>query len=169
MLLRQLHIEASMIFILGPIIAARIGNWDSIKEDIKQTDQWEQMDFQWLRRLGRKLNPVLEIGRFNAGQKLNIIFTLVAGLLFTVSGIIIWQSPRFPQWVSENAVFLHDWLTWLVLAVWLGHVYLSVFHPSTRESLRRMTLGWVKGSWAKKHHRRWYTEVMEWAKASGKK
>ena len=160
LLLRQLHIEAAIIFTFGPILCARLGNCRAIKEDIIETDIWDKADFQWLRRLGRKSNRVLETGRFNAGQKLNTIFTLVAGLLFTISGIIIWQSPRFPQWLSENAVFLHDWLTWLAFAAWLGHIYFSAFHPSTRESLRGMTLGWVKGGWAEKHHRRWYSEIL---------
>lgn len=160
LLLRQIHIEAAIIFIFSPILAARLGNWGSVKEDIRQTDLWEQTDFQWLRILGRKSNQFLETGRFNAGQKLNSIFTLVTGLLFTISGVIMWQNPRFPQWLSENAVFLHDWLTWLALTAWLGHIYFSVFHPSTRESLRGMTLGWVKGDWAEKHHRRWYSEIL---------
>ncbi|MDO8636586.1 MAG: cytochrome b/b6 domain-containing protein, partial [Dehalococcoidia bacterium] len=144
LLFRQIHIEAAIIFIFGPIIVARLGNWGSVKEDIKQTDLGENTDFQWLRRIGRKLNPVLGIGRFNAGQKLNSIFTIVTGSLFLVTGVIMWQNPRFPQWFVENAIFLHDALTWLVLVVWLGHFYFAAFHPATRESLRGMTLGWVK-------------------------
>jgi len=160
LLFRQIHIEAAIIFIFGPIIVARLGNWRSLKEDIRQTDLWEKTDFQWLRRIGRKSNPVLGIGRFNAGQKLNSIFTLVAGLLFLATGVIMWQNPRFPQWLGENAIFLHDVLTWLVLVAWLGHLYFSAFHPATRESLRGMTLGWVKGDWANKHHNTWYAEMI---------
>ena len=168
LLLRQIHIEAAIIFIFGPIIVTRLGNWGSVKEDIRQTDLWEKSDFQWLRRMGRKSKPVLGIGRFNAGQKLNSIFTIVTGTLFLTTGVIMWQNPRFPQWFVENAIFLHDALTWLVLVVWLGHFYFSAFHPVTRESLRGMTLGWVKGDWAEKHHRKWYIDVMEWMNAREK-
>jgi formate dehydrogenase subunit gamma len=38
------------------------------------------------------------------------------------------------------------------------HLYLAVIHPSTRHSLRGMTLGDVREDWAREHHPKWVEE-----------
>lgn len=159
-LLREVHLWSAAVYVFGPLLVARLGNWRSVRADYREVDQWETGEFQWLRAFwSRRVGMPDGIGRFNPGQKLNTIFTGATGILFGVSGLVMWQGPRFPHWLTQNAILLHDGLTWLALAVWLGHVGLSLIH---RESLRGMALGWVKADWARKHHRRWYEEVMTW-------
>jgi cytochrome b subunit of formate dehydrogenase len=41
----------------------------------------------------------------------------------------------------------------------LGHLYLSLIHPTTRHSLNAITRGWVKEDWALQHHRKWTQEL----------
>ena len=41
-----------------------------------------------------------------------------------------------------------------------GHLYLAVIHPATRESLRGITTGSVRTSWARQHHRKWVDEQL---------
>jgi cytochrome b subunit of formate dehydrogenase len=40
----------------------------------------------------------------------------------------------------------------------LGHLYLALIYPATRESLRGITTGSVRRSWARQHHRKWVDE-----------
>ena len=57
-------------------------------------------------------------------------------------------APRRPLTV-------HDLLTFLSVALLVGHLYLALIHPSTRHALRGMTTGEVDEDWAKKHHAKW--------------
>lgn len=165
-LLRQLHLWLATVYFLGPTLVAALGNRQSTREEIEEIDRWEPEDWQWLRQAGRKRPTSQEIGRFNAGQKLNAIFTGAAGLLFAITGVIMWQGHRFPQWFTGNAIWLHDGLTWPALAVWLGHIYFGAIHPSTRHSLRGMTLGDVSAAWARDHHCLWYVDKVSDGKES---
>ena len=40
----------------------------------------------------------------------------------------------------------------------LGHLYLALLNPSSRHSLRGMTLGSVRRDWAARHHAKWERE-----------
>ncbi len=163
--IRQLHILVGVELVLGPILVAALGNLRAVWEDVKEVDTWDDDDFEWVKRtigIARQVfGERVPQGRFNAGQKLNSIFTAATLLGFLATGIIMWQFKRFPVWLVENANVLHDWLTIAVLLVWLGHVYLAVANPGTRESLRGITLGWVKAGWAQEHHRKWYERVVD--------
>jgi formate dehydrogenase subunit gamma len=41
----------------------------------------------------------------------------------------------------------------------LGHLYLALVHPTTRQALRGMTLGSVDAAWAERHHEKWAADV----------
>jgi cytochrome b subunit of formate dehydrogenase len=47
----------------------------------------------------------------------------------------------------------------LFMPVLLGHLYLALINPSTRESFRAITRGRVRRSWAARHHDAWLAEV----------
>ncbi len=49
----------------------------------------------------------------------------------------------------------------IMVAVIIGHIYLSVGHPASRPSFMGMTKGVVPESYAKAHHGRWYDELKE--------
>jgi hypothetical protein len=48
-----------------------------------------------------------------------------------------------------------DLLTLGSVGLLVGHLYLAVIHPTTRHSLRGMTLGDVREDWAHAHHPKW--------------
>jgi cytochrome b subunit of formate dehydrogenase len=52
------------------------------------------------------------------------------------------------------------------LWLFIGHLYLSVIHPTTRHALNGMTRGWVNESWARKHHGKWAAEAAPSASAA---
>jgi formate dehydrogenase subunit gamma len=44
---------------------------------------------------------------------------------------------------------------YLSIVIVVGHLYLSLIHPTTRHALRGMTVGTVREDWARKHHAKW--------------
>jgi hypothetical protein len=119
-------------------------------------DRWSADDARWL--LHPSVDPTPKTppqGKFNAGQKLNGIFTIYATFAFGLTGLILWQNRRFPYPVVTQANTIHTALAYIALAVFLGHLYLAVIHPATRHALRGMVWGRVSADWAQHHHRAW--------------
>ncbi|MDO8532029.1 MAG: cytochrome b/b6 domain-containing protein [Dehalococcoidia bacterium] len=161
-LVRAVHITAGFGLVLTPIAIALAGNRRAVRRDLADVDRWEEDDWLWIRgwsyyRHGRRMPPPQ--GRFNAGQKVNAVFTGATVLFFFVTGVIMWKWFYFPRWLVENAGGLHDVMTALAVAVWIGHMYMALLNPTTRESIRGMTVGWVKRDWAAEHHEKWVDEL----------
>ena len=169
-IVRALHITAGFGLVLAPVAIALAGNRRAVRRDLANIDRWEEDDWLWLRgwsyyRNGRRMPPPQ--GRLNAGQKVNAVFTGACIVLFFVTGVMMWKWFYFPRWLVENAGGLHDVLSALAVAVWLGHVYMALLNPSTRESIRGMALGWVKREWALEHHEKWVDEMERQARSDG--
>ncbi len=155
-LLREVHLATAFFFVFGPAIVALAGNYRSVREDAREVDRWTRDDLRWLAH--PKVDPdpwTPPAGRFNAGQKLNAIFTVYSTLAFGVTGLILWQNRRFPFDVVSQANTIHTYLAYIALAIFLGHLYLSVVHPVTRASLRGIIFGNVDAGWARHHHPHW--------------
>jgi len=93
--------------------------------------------------------------RFNVGQKINAIITAAFAVLFTVSGLLLWLGERNTRFRFASTVVLHDGLFFAAFVLFVGHLYLTLIHPTTRHSLRGMTLGNVSEEWAEEHYPRW--------------
>jgi formate dehydrogenase subunit gamma len=78
-------------------------------------------------------------------------------VLFLVSGLLLWFGEQDTRFRFASTVILHDALLYASLALLLGHLYLSLIHPTTRHALRGMVLGNVREDWAREHHGRWRT------------
>jgi formate dehydrogenase subunit gamma len=148
-LVRRVHIVAGLAMVTVPLLIALVGNRAAMRADLREIDDFDADDWNFLRR--RPSRP----GRFNGGQKANAIVTVTASTLLLVSGYILWRWPTFPRAWREGALNLHQFLTVLMLPLVTGHVYLSTFHRSTRHALRGMVSGWVDRDWASAHHPRW--------------
>jgi formate dehydrogenase subunit gamma len=162
---RVLHITAGLVFAVGPYVAARIGDWHAIKRDFALAQWWDEEDHKFFSNWLSAEEPAS--GRFNAGQKANMMFTLAASLFFLISGVIMWQYFRFDDTLVQNAGFLHDSLTIAISVVWLGHMWYALGNPRTRHSMRGMLTGYVDKAWAARLHGRWLEEVEEASKPEG--
>jgi formate dehydrogenase subunit gamma len=111
-------------------------------------------DRRGLVRTAREIER-LDRSRFNAGQKVNAILTAAFTLLFAVSGMLLWLGERDTRFRFASTVILHDGLMFAALALFVGHLYLAVIHPTTRHSLRGMALGSVRADWARTHYPEW--------------
>jgi formate dehydrogenase subunit gamma len=161
-LLREVHLAAAFFFVFGPTLVSLAGNRVAVAADVRDVDEWSADDARWL------LHPQLEptdgtppSGKFNAGQKLNAIFTLYATFAFGLTGLILWQNRRFPIAVVAQANTIHTYLAYLALLVFFGHLYLAAIHPATRHALHGMVSGSVNRDWAARHHPRWPAGLSE--------
>lgn len=158
--IRQLHYAAAFFFVVGPPLVALLGDRQTIAGAAAEIDVWDDDDRNWIGDIWNGFST--RAGRFNAGQKLNAIFTVGAFVLFVVTGLIMLSNVfgrLFPLWLVSNAIFVHDSLTWFALAAWFGHVFLACVYPPTRPALRGMLTGLVRRSWAREHHPKWYEAV----------
>jgi len=156
-ILRVIHISAGLTFALAPYVIARIGNWASIRRDVREAQWWDEEDQRFFGSWLSGEEP--RNGRFNAGQKANLMFTLAATLLFLASGTIMWQYLHFANDIVQNAGLIHDSLTFAILVVWLGHLWYALGNPKTRHSMRGMLTGSVDREWAARQHPKWLEEV----------
>lgn len=151
---------------IGVVVLPLLGRRDA-RADLGALIRVTIDDYLWLQHLvltgvGSASVPP-RVGKFNAGQKLNALLSAgaLAALLGTgvVLGINFFSKAFFSAEFVESVFPLHTWVSLLFIPVLLGHLYLAMVHPSTREALRGMTGGRVRRRWAARHHSAWLAEV----------
>ncbi len=146
-----------------------------VRSDVRQLADVGLDDYLWVQhqalRFAGEDSTAPPVRKFNAGQKVNALLSaaFTAGLLFTgvVLGINYTTKEVFSVDFVEPVFQWHTRLALLFVPVLLGHVYLAVLHPSTRESLRGMTLGRVRREWARRHHPAWVASSEEQSRTLG--
>ncbi|MDP6604884.1 MAG: cytochrome b/b6 domain-containing protein [Dehalococcoidia bacterium] len=135
----------------------------ALRDDLRELMDVRRRDYLWLQHIGLRATGAPSrppsVGKFNAGQKLNTLATmlLLAVLLATgaVLGINYFTKRIFDVGLVETLFTWHTALSLLAVPLILGHLYLALLHPSTRESLRGVTRGAVRRDWAERHHDAW--------------
>ena len=148
-LVKNVHIWVAVAWAIALIVIIVVGNRKRLAEDWREIETIDRDDRRWLR--GRRTPQ----GRFNAGQKINALLTVAFALLFALSGFFLWLGERDHRFLFAGTGMLHDILTFLSVGLLVGHLYLALIHPSTRQALRGMTTGEVDEEWARKHHAKW--------------
>lgn len=130
-------------------------------------------DITWFRHivdvLMNKHGEKLQIGKYNAGQKILFwgIMSLISLLL--VSGLMIWRAyfaMYFPIPVVRLALLAHSVAGLGLILLVLGHIYMGIW---VRGSIGGMVTGYVSRAWARQHHDRWYEEEVLPAETSSAK
>ena len=124
----------------------------------------DRNDVQWMKQMDDVLNNredrLPEIGRYNAGQKL-LFFTMVVCLfLLLASGIVIWRryfSFYFPIGIIRLASVVHAAAAFVLIVGIIVHIYAALW---VKGSIGAMTRGTVTYGWARKHHPRWFREMI---------
>ena len=147
---QEAHFWGGVGWVASLLIVAVLGHRRGLLRTARELDVFEPEDVNWLS--GRRPR---EQARFNAGQKLNATLTAAFTVLFLVSGLLLWFGEQNTRYRFASTVILHDGLLYASLALLLGHLYLSLIHPTTRHALRGMVLGNVREDWARQHHARW--------------
>jgi formate dehydrogenase subunit gamma len=152
-LVKDVHFWSGIGWIVALALVALLGDRRGLLRTARDVESFDLDDVRWLQ--GKRPAPQ---GRFNAGQKLNAAITAATTVLFLASGLLLWLGERDTRFRFASTVVLHDGLTFAMIALVLGHLYLSLLHPATRHALRGITLGTVSEEWAREHHPRWTAE-----------
>ncbi|MDO4641290.1 MAG: formate dehydrogenase subunit gamma [Neisseria sp.] len=123
----------------------------------------DKEDIKWMKSVGSVLkgHEVGDIGKYNGGQK--GMFWLMTGCMMVLlcTGFIAWRpyiAALFPIPIIRLALLFHAWAALILIAGIIVHVYAAFWVKGT---IRAMVEGVVTQTWAKKHHPRWYREIIE--------
>lgn len=100
-------------------------------------------------------------GRFNAGEK--IIFwggVFFLGLIVVGSGLVLDKvipGLAYLRGDMQVAHMIHGVATALMMAMFLGHIYLGTI--GMKDAYSAMKTGYVDEAWAKEHHGLWYDDI----------
>jgi len=128
---------------------------------------WTHSDTLWMKGVREVLadreeeHPELvEIGKYNGGQK--VVFWAMSLLIVVLisSGLVIWDQ-YFAEYSTlgqkQVAILIHSLAAVTIICVWIVHVYAAIW---VRGSIRGMTRGSVTGGWAWRHHRKWLRDLV---------
>lgn len=161
---RVIHRIAAVIFVIIPLWYL-ITNWKASWKSVKEAFTWGAEDIGWLQAAPRyyflgdeKAMPPQ--GHMNSGQKLWWLIVIVFGIIFVITGLILWAFKTIaPAGLLQWAVFAHD-VAFIVSGCMLFvHIFLSVLHPLMTEAWASMARGKVSAEYAKSHHGKWYQEI----------
>lgn len=120
-------------------------------------------DAIWFRNIGKVLSAdhdtKLQIGKYNAGQKVLFWAIMLSIVVLLVSGLIMWRAyfaEYFPIWALRLAILAHSVAGIGLILLILGHIYLAIW---VRGSITGMVTGFVSKAWARQHHDRWAKEL----------
>lgn len=123
---------------------------------------FDKEDMKWMKSVKTILvgREVGDTGKYNGGQKGMFWLMTTCMILLIVSGLIIWNqffSGFFPKTILRIALLVHSCAALLLIAGIIIHVYAAIWVKGT---IRAMVEGVVTQTWAKRHHPRWYREIM---------
>ena len=127
-------------------------------------NKFEPEDKQWLRQiddvLANREEKLPKIGKYNAGQKLLFFVLVVAMVVLLLTGIVIWRayfSHFFPIELRRFSSLLHAFFAFVIIMAIIVHIYAGLW---IKGSVGAMTRGTVTYGWARKHHPKWFENLM---------
>ena len=152
-LLKEIHLLTALAWAVVLVLVVALGDRRSLRRTIREVDRFDADDREWF------LDRSRPAGRLNAGQKLNVVVSAVFAVLFAVTGFFLWFGERDTRFRLPSALLVHDWLMYVSLVLFLGHLWLALVRPSTRHSMSGITRGWVRADWARRHHAKWVAAI----------
>jgi len=152
-LLKEIHLYTALAWAIALALVVVLGDRRSLRRTAREVDRFDADDRAWFFDHSRPS------GRMNGGQKLNTVATAAFGLLFAVTGFFLWYGERDTRFRLPSALLVHDWLMYVSLVLFLGHLWLALVRRSTRHSMSGITRGWVREDWARRHHAKWVAAI----------
>jgi formate dehydrogenase subunit gamma len=147
---KYVHNFTSFAFMIGLALIIAI----FIKDNIP-----DRTDIEWFRQGGGFIKSKhAPARRFNAGEKLVFWGALSAGILVSLSGLLL----LFPFYVTniagmQLAQVVHAVIAVLFVALILGHIYIGTL--GMEGAFEAMWTGEVDLNWAKEHHDLWLEDL----------
>ncbi len=165
---RLIHRVAAFLFVVAPLIYIPL-NWKATLAGIKDAFTWGIEDIGWAMAAPRYYflsdegaMPPQE--HMNTGQKMWWLMVIVFGVIFVITGAIMWFAKETaPVALLRWMVLVHDIAFIATGSMFFVHIYLSVIHPLMRPlrtgAWSSMARGKVSAEYAKSHHRKWYERI----------
>lgn len=160
---RLAHRVAAVVYGLCPLIYL-IFSPREFFFSIKEAFTWGPDDLGWLKAAWAyysrgEIAAMPPQGKYNAGQKLNALTQIIAFVLISISGLVMWFGKGI---ISPNlfllAVTVHNLAMIATACLFWLHIYLVAVHPLMRESITAMVEGTVSEDFAREHHGKWLAE-----------
>lgn len=170
---RLVHRVAAVVFIGVPLIGLVFSPREFFYS-LRESFTWTAGDWGWLKNAWNyytygRAGTMPPQGKFNAGQKFNMLTLIVTFVLFTVTGLVMWFGKGVvPPGVFLWSVVIHDLSAIATVLMFMLHVYLAAVHPLMRESITAMFDGTVTEEFAREHHGKWLAERVS-RKGTGEK
>ncbi len=149
--LRIFHKTSATAWAVGLAIAFFFVGFKLHLENLRLMLTWTKDDLNWMilspRSLFNSKIKVPDAGKFNPGQKLNMLLVIGYFFGFLTTGLLMWfRGTILVSWYVHVALFFS------ALGSLGGHLYLSFIHPSTRIGLGGIFHGWVPRKYVEHHH-----------------
>ena len=148
-LIVAVHLYASLLFIILPVLIITAS--PGARNDAKELISWNADDIRWFADfLERRKTSVT--GKFNGGQKANLMATLLLSAGLSLSGLVVWMKPAFSVGFVELNFRIHDVLAILAVLLLANHIIFALYYS---ESLKGIIFGTVDEKWAEEHYPGW--------------
>ncbi len=150
-LLRIFHKVSASVWVVGLVITFFFVGFNLHLANLRQMLTWTMDDLKWMYLSARVMFDskikVPDAGKFNPGQKMNMLLVIGYFFGFSMTGVLMWlRGTILISW------YLHVALFFAALGSLSGHLYLSFIHPSTRIGLGGIFHGWVPRKYVEHHH-----------------
>jgi len=148
---RLFHKITATTWVIGLIVTFFFIGFKLHLANLRQMLTWTMNDLRWMYLsalcvFDSKIK-VPDAGKFNPGQKMNMLLVIGYFFGFGTSGVLMWfRGTILIPWYFHVALFFQ------ALGSLGGHLYLSFIHPSTRIGLGGIFHGWVPGKYVEHHH-----------------
>jgi len=139
--IRMMHLYASFPFILAPVISYVAGSMNMHK-DIKELTTFKSNEINWFFEFFKKTQGN---NKFNPGQKVNFLATLLLISGLSLSGFVVWMKSMFSVDFVELNFIVHDFLAEFSILLVSGHIIFALYHS---ESIRGIIYGVVDESFS---------------------
>lgn len=160
---RNIHRVVAVLFTIGMIVGF-VGKGQGARQMrrwFKDVVNFGNDDFAHAKNFGIEFfgghKPFPPQGKFNGGEKLNSMFTILGTICIAISGYIMWFATG-SGWVLQWAYPIHAACALFMTALLIAHLYLGILHPDSNQALKGIFTGWVPAKFAYEHYEKWYDE-----------
>ena len=104
-LVEQIHVYSGFALPV-PLVVGILSR--GYRDDARRLNRFTSRDWAWLRSRSRR-DGSIEVGKFNAGQKLNAALSAGSIGVLLLSGVVMYFTNLAPLPWRSGATFVHDW------------------------------------------------------------
>jgi formate dehydrogenase subunit gamma len=153
---REMHDWAGLFFVSATFLMLRM--WGSQMREAPGDKAWWRAMPHYIRNEDEAMPSA---DRFNPGQKLLFWGFFTCGILLLLSGLILWFTDLIPwnlRFLRYLAVILHPAAALITIGLFMIHLYMGT--AAERGAFGSVIRGDVSRSWALKHHRLWFEQIL---------